>query len=105
MNPKKIFTVLMFAMFTATVMPVFAGEPNPVDVAKKTNTDPSEQALTRLAEIRNMDKSNLTSLEKKELRKELRELKKESKSKKKSGIYLSIGAIIVIGVLLILLLG
>ena len=48
-----------------------------------------------------MDKSNLTKVEKKELRKEVKELKKQAN---KSGIYLSVGAIIIIILLLILLL-
>lgn len=104
MNPKKIITVLLFAMFTALVMPAFAGEPVDVIKTETANNARSQQVYNRIVEIRNMDKSNLTSSEKKELRKELRSLKKESQPKRKGGIYLSVGAIIVIGVLLILLL-
>ncbi len=106
MTPKKTMSILLFVMLTSIVMPAFAGETIPGTTTEQmTNEAPSQQALNRIYEIRNMDRSHMTSTEKKELRKELKNLKKESKSKRKSGIYLSIGAIIVIGVLLILLLG
>ncbi len=104
MNPKKIITVLLFAMCTITVMPAFAGDPVAGTKTENTNQSRSQQITNRIIEIRDMDKSNLTSSEKRELRKELKSLKKESKPKRKNGIYLSLGAIIVIGVLLILLL-
>ncbi len=63
----------------------------------------STELLTRLNEIKNIDKSNLTRVEKKELRIELRNIKKEMKSSG-SGVYLSVGAIIIILLLLIILL-
>jgi hypothetical protein len=50
-----------------------------------------------------MDKSELSSTEKKELRKEVRAIKAELKSTG-NGIYLSVGAIIIVILLLILLL-
>ena len=98
MKPKKTITILLFALLASVAMPAFAGEPNPA----RTETASNEAVLNRIVEIRNMDRSSMTSSEKKELRKELRHLKKEAP--KKNGIYLSLGAIIIIGVLLILLL-
>lgn len=59
--------------------------------------------LTRLNEIKAMDKSALSVSEKKELREEVREIKKAARESNK-GIYLSVGAIIIIVLLLILLL-
>ena len=56
----------------------------------------------RISEIRDMDKSQLTRAERKELRKELKELKAQATAAR--GIYLSIGAIIIIILLLILIL-
>jgi len=50
-----------------------------------------------------MDKSNLSGAEKKELRKEVKSLKKEVRSSGR-GIYLSVGAAIIIVLLLIILL-
>ncbi len=59
--------------------------------------------LARLNEIKEMDKSNLTSSDKKELRKEIKALRTNLKEKS-SGVYLSVGAIIIILLLLILIL-
>ena len=100
MNPKKTITVLLFALLTSTVVPAFAAEPV---LPEQTEKAAAERTMNRIDEIRHMDRSQLTSSEKKELRKELRLLKKESKPRK-NGIYLSVGALIVIGILLILLL-
>jgi Skp family chaperone for outer membrane proteins len=58
---------------------------------------------TRLEEIKAMDKTDLTRTEKKELRHEVRKIKKELATKA-GGVYLSVGAIILIALLLILLL-
>jgi hypothetical protein len=59
--------------------------------------------LNRLNEIKAMDKSNMSSREKKELRKEVRTLK-TNMAQLSGGVYLSAGAIIVILLLLIILL-
>jgi len=59
--------------------------------------------LERLDEIKAIDKSTLTSSEKKALRKEVRVIKSSLRDSN-SGIYLSVGAIIIIVLLLILLL-
>ena len=50
-----------------------------------------------------MDKSNLTRVEKKALRSELKELKQQARGLDQ-GVYLSVGAIIIIILLLILIL-
>jgi len=62
-----------------------------------------ERITNRVEEIRDMDKSDLSREERKELRKELRELKKEARAMS-GGVYLSVGAIIIIILLLILIL-
>jgi hypothetical protein len=59
--------------------------------------------ISRLKEIKAMDKSDMTSQEKKALRKEVRSIKK-SLAELNGGVYLSVGAIIIIVLLLILLL-
>lgn len=60
--------------------------------------------IKRVEEIKAMDRSKLSSSERKELRKELRSLNKEAKIFGRGGIYLSVGAILVIILLLILIL-
>ena len=62
------------------------------------------QMKLRVDEIKNMDKSSLTREERKDLRKELRDLNQEAKAISSGGIYLSTAAIIIIILLLILLL-
>ena len=102
MNLRKLTTVLLIAMCTSIVVPAFAGNETSTVPVEKANMDARSQQLTnRLMEIKNMDKSNLTSEERKELRKEVKEIRREER---RSGIYLSVGAIIIIILLLILLL-
>jgi len=62
-----------------------------------------EKLMNRVEEIRNMDKSNLNREEKRELRKELREMKAQAGTLNQ-GVYLSVGAIIIIILILILIL-
>lgn len=62
-----------------------------------------DRLVNRVEEIRKMDKSNLTRVEKRALRSELKELKQQARVLEK-GVYLSVGAIIIIILLLILIL-
>tara|TARA_R100000152_G_C6672796_1_gene108688 strand:- start:100 stop:417 length:318 start_codon:yes stop_codon:yes gene_type:complete len=69
-----------------------------------TNTQiRSELLINRLEEIKEMGKSDMNRTEKKELRKEVRAANKELKQLG-GGVYLSVGAIILIALLLILIL-
>ena len=61
-----------------------------------------ELLINRLKEIKSMDKSDLSRTEKRVLRKEVKSIKAELNASGK-GIYLSIGAIIIVILLLILL--
>lgn len=100
MSTKKIIPVLLVAFGISFVTPTFALKTTPVktEVPKEVL---AQQIEHRLIEIRDMDKSNLSRADKKELRKEVKSLKKQAASQ---GVYLSIGAIIIIILLLILLL-
>lgn len=62
----------------------------------------SKTLVSRLEEIKEIDKSELNKEEKKALRKEVKEIKRDLKGN--GGIYLSTGAIIIIVLLLIILL-
>jgi hypothetical protein len=81
------------------------------NVTGTASTDPIETAdaaranvlLNRLEEIKAMDKSDLSSSERKALRKEVRATKKEMKDLG-GGVYLSVGAILIVILILILLL-
>jgi len=101
MKSKKLITVLLLAISTGFITPVFA-DGIPTGPKENSNREAITQQLTnRLIEIKNMDKSELTSTERKELRKEVKEIRRERKS---NGVYLSVGAIIIIALLLIILL-
>lgn len=70
---------------------------------EKVESAETKVMISRLEEIKSMDKSNMSSQEKKALRKEVRSIKK-SLAQLNGGVYLSVGAIIIIVLLLILLL-
>ena len=72
--------------------------------ASSTYAEARANVLTnRLEELKAIDKSSLSKAEKKALRREVREIKKELAAIS-GGVYLSVGAIILIALLLILLL-
>jgi len=100
MNPKKIIPVLLMAICIALVTPVFAGE-TPEAKTEVPKEVRAQQIETRLIEIRDMNKTNLTSTEKKDLRKEVKSLRREARRR---GIYISVGALVIIILLLIILL-
>ena len=77
--------------------------PVPMDSTRTVEVTEPNVLISRLDEIKAMDKSNLTSPEKKALRKEVREIKNELK-RNSGGIYISVGALLIVIILLILLL-
>jgi predicted Mrr-cat superfamily restriction endonuclease len=113
---------LTLTLVTAFMLLLFNSGPlKAEDEANKTpiatsnttvNSARTEAMEVRLNEIKAMDNSMLSSSEKKELRKETRTIKSEMKSDKKSayiegghgGLYVSVGAAILIVLLLVLLL-
>jgi hypothetical protein len=103
---KKFTFYLMMMVLSLSAFPttILAAEKSPT-VTNTTKEVPAEVKvmLSRLDEIKAMDKSSLKSSEKKELRKEVRAIKSELRSTG-NGVYFSVGAIIIIILLLILLL-
>jgi hypothetical protein len=108
MKIKNFFKAAAITLFMALSIPVIthAAVANTV-----TTTDPGEdknkevlaKIVSRVAEIQNMDKSNLSPSEKKALRKELKEMKATADGLN-SRVYISVGAIIIAILLLILIL-
>ena len=99
-----VMTAIMLLFITTT--PVSAShEMNKVALVgnEKIESVESQAMMSRLEEIKAMDKSNMDSKEKRELRKEVRSIKK-SMTELVGGVYLSVGAIIIIILLLVLLL-
>lgn len=103
---KKLIVSLMTLLLLSTCIPMqLMADVTPYTMVttKAAGAAEAEALLSRLNEIKAMDKSNLSSSEKKQLRKEVREIKSNLKNNN-NGIYLSVGAVIIIILLLILLL-
>ncbi|MES2575843.1 MAG: hypothetical protein V4572_12940 [Bacteroidota bacterium] len=103
---KKFPLYLMMMVLSLSIFPstVMAAEPTTAAVTANTKEMPAEVKVmfNRLEEIKAMDKSSLSRSEKKELRKEVRAIKSELKATG-NGVYISVGAIIIIILLLILI--
>jgi hypothetical protein len=103
---KKITLCLMAAFLSLTFIPVQsqAGTvPTSTSAATPVESAEANSLKARLDEIKEMDKSNMSSSEKKSLRKEVRSIKSQL-NELGGGVYLSVGAVIIILLLLILLL-
>lgn len=107
MNAKKIFRMASLVILIAIALPASSAIIVPVssqsNSSAKMEDARAQQLLQRLEDIRSMDKSELTRMEKKNLRKEVLGIKKEMKVIS-GGIYLSVVAIIIIILVLILIL-
>jgi hypothetical protein len=96
--------LLVFTM--ALLSPTLANASNdtiPAQTKIQMDKINADKMIERLEEIKSLDKSNLTRVEKKELREEVKGIKKGLKANG-NGVYLSVGAILIIILLLILLL-
>lgn len=101
---KKVMSCLIVL---ATLVPTLgnaSASSSPV-VPISNGTEPIEVRvmLNRLEEINAMDKSNMKPSEKRALRKEVRVLKRDLKASS-GGVYLSVGALLLVIILLIVLL-
>lgn len=106
MRIKKIIPAILIGMIMISADPVMASVTAvPVSTSNPvTGEDPrTTQLMQRLKEIKEIDRSTLTRADRKELRSEVKDIRKEMK-KISGGVYLSVGAIIIVILLLILLL-
>jgi hypothetical protein len=95
-----LMMVLSLSMFPNTMI---ASEKKSVAIENKEMPLEVKVMVNRLEEIKAMDKSEMKSSEKKELRKEVRTIKRNLRSSH-GGVYLSLGAVIIIVLLLVILL-
>lgn len=109
---KKTIIMVSLMILSLGVSTAFAAETeknrkNEAAIPDKKENKLSEEELNRMTrrveEIRDMDKSDLTAKEKKELRKELRSMK-ENVKEAGGYIYIGAGTLLVIILLVILLL-
>ncbi len=110
MKKSKLFLLAICCSMAFVPMQIEAQTASAIDNSGITAASSEKQEaatanvlLSRLYEINSMDKSDLTTSDKKELRKEVRSIKSTLKEAG-GGIYLSIGAIILILLLLIIIL-
>ena len=105
---KKLILCLLLIVNTITLLPasINANGVKTTDSLTLTNSvdsTNSKELLARLEEMKAMDMSTMSRVEKKGLRNEVRETKKQLRENE-GGIYISVGAAILIVVLLILFL-
>lgn len=104
MKIKNLFKTLLFTLCLVTTLPTMANltneAPKEISAADRAR---AEQILKRLEEIKAMDITSMPSSQKRELRKEVKAAKKELKEVA-GGVYISVGALIIIILLLILIL-
>ncbi len=111
---RMLGTVLLIVALHISAV---AGSINPIHETDKSHRNASGSAerdaktearievlQNRLKEIEQMDFGKLERSEKKEVKSELREIRRELKAYNASGIYISIGGLLIIVLLLILLL-
>lgn len=99
---KKQIYLLLTAVLLASGS-VMANEVKSKPALTENQIARVSEITRRVEEIKNMDKSDLSRTERKALRNELLDMKKEVKATN-GGVYLSVGAIIIILLILILIL-
>lgn len=106
MKKNTIYLMIMVLLLSIFPDSIMASEGSNSPITKNNTEMPVEvkTMINRLEEIKAMDKSAMSRVEKKELRKEVRAIKSSLKSSGNGGVYLSVGAIIIIVLLLIILL-
>ncbi len=102
---KNFFKNALIVLCIGLTLPAtsFALNPGNVVISSPAHNPAATDPMVRLQQIKNMDKTNLSKAEKKELRKEVKKIKQEVRASR-NGIYLSLGAAVIIILLLLLLL-
>lgn len=106
MKNLKLLFLTMFLSISLMPAHLAASVPVPTVATTSAPTPAAGNAIelkSRLAEIKGMDKSGLNASEKKQLRKEKRAIKSDLRQIK-GGVYVSVGALLVILIVLIILL-
>jgi len=105
---KKVFLLALTSFVMLSVPTSYINANTDPITTTLTEIDPVDSEIvialnSRLSEINGMDKSGLSKSEKKSLKKETREINKELKAIGNGGVYLSVGALLIIVLLVILL--
>lgn len=105
---KKIAICFLAIFLSLTFLPLKSNAattavPTSLVVSKPAESTKAKVLLSRLNEINAMDKSNLKRFDKQNLRKEVRSIKNQLNSIG-GGVYLSVGAVLIIVLVLLILL-
>lgn len=102
---KLVYSLAIFFVFALSMNPVMAADKKAKNPSELSAADQVklQNIMDRVTEIKKMDKSHLTKVERKALRSELKDMKNQARALS-GGVYLSVGAIIIIILLLILIL-
>jgi Skp family chaperone for outer membrane proteins len=103
MKKRSIYLIMTFLLLSTISIQSKASSPASINPSQSVVSAEAQQVLARIQEIKKMDKSKLSSAEKKSLRKEAHILKIKAKNGN-GGIYISVGALLIVIILLILLL-
>ena len=101
MKKNSIIRTLLLICLVAFGTPVLADPTTPSTVPVESKEEQLARLERRLEEIKAMEFDKMTRAEKKQLRGEVRQIKKEMKAI--SGIYISVGALLIIILLIVLL--
>ncbi|WP_297336664.1 hypothetical protein [Algoriphagus sp.] len=102
---KKLFVIacLFLSAQFLVAAPVDSGKDTKKEELTPEQIETLERIENRVEEIKEMDFSEMSREEKKEIRAELKTLRTEAKANGNGGIYISTGAIIIILLLIIIL--
>jgi hypothetical protein len=105
MKTIKRLQKTIFIFMLAIVLPIQSGAmaTDTVNNSKAISEESTTRMMNRLEEIKAMNRNDMTRESKKALRKEVKSIKKEMATAGR-GVYLSVGAVIIIVLLLILIL-
>ncbi len=104
MKKSIIYAIILVFSIGTFASPVMASERNSISRTELPEDAPIEVRIMvdRLHEIKEMDKSQLSRAEKKELREETRAIKSALRATG-NGIYISVGALLVIIIIILLI--
>ncbi|HRH59884.1 MAG TPA: hypothetical protein PL045_04895 [Chitinophagaceae bacterium] len=104
-----VFAISCLLLFSSITVSASNVEKNTLKekVAAMSEEEKQQRAAEierRVQEIKSLDKSQLTRLEKKDMRNELRDMNKEAKAIGRGGVYISLAGILIIILVLIIIL-
>ena len=102
---KSICLLITALIFTFSAERSLASaEKHEIPLTQAQKEQRLQEIVKRVEEIKSMDKTKLTRQDKRELRKELKQMNKQARAITGGGVYLSVGAILLIILALIILL-